>query len=78
MNQTIPTVLKTVFFAQMPQTCHQAALLEDDALETAMYALCSKVSITLQAMPGGLAFMFLSVPLHADWHNPCTSKGIDQ
>ncbi|KAL7462109.1 hypothetical protein ACHAXS_002506 [Conticribra weissflogii] len=43
-----------------------------DALATAMHALCSRVSIILQAMPGGLVFsqdMFLNIPLLVDWNN---------
>ncbi|KAL7468609.1 hypothetical protein ACHAXS_008839 [Conticribra weissflogii] len=31
-------------------------LLVDDSLATAVHSLCSMVSTTLQAMPGGLAF----------------------
>ncbi len=45
-------------------------MLVDDALATAMLALKSTVSTTLQAMPGGLALsqdMFLNIPLLADW-----------
>ncbi|KAL7454407.1 hypothetical protein ACHAXS_000328 [Conticribra weissflogii] len=56
MYQTVAIVLKTLFLAQPPQTCHQAKLLVDDALVTFMYTLCSTVSTTLQAKPGGLAF----------------------
>ena len=42
----------------------------DDALATAMHALRSTVSTTLQATPGSLAFsrdMFLNIPLLANW-----------
>ncbi len=56
MHQTVATVLKTLLLAQPPQTCHQAALLVDDALATAIHALQSTISITLQATPGQLAF----------------------
>ncbi|KAL7465465.1 hypothetical protein ACHAXS_005793 [Conticribra weissflogii] len=55
MHQTVATVLKTLLLAQPPQTHHQAALLVDDALATAMHTLHSTVSTTLQAM-GGLVF----------------------
>ncbi|KAL7460405.1 hypothetical protein ACHAXS_000856 [Conticribra weissflogii] len=71
MHQTIATVLKSFLLAPPPKICCQAALLVDDALATAMHALHSKVSTTLQATPGGLAFsqdMFLNIPLLADWH----------
>ncbi len=70
MHQTVATVLKTLLLAQPPQTGCQAALLVDDALVTAIHALWSTVSTTLQATPGGLAFsqdMFLNIPLFADW-----------
>ncbi|KAL7460043.1 hypothetical protein ACHAXS_000511, partial [Conticribra weissflogii] len=70
MHQTVATVLKTLLLAQPPQTRRQAALLVDDALATAMHALQSKISTTLQATPGGLALspdMFLNIPLLANW-----------
>ncbi len=56
MHQTVATVLKTLLLAQPLQTCHQAALLVDDALATAMHVLWSTASTTLQATPGGLSF----------------------
>ncbi len=56
MHQTVATVLKTLLLAQPPQSRREAALLVDDALATAMHALRSTVSTTLQATPGGLAF----------------------
>ncbi len=56
MHQTVATVLKTILLVQPPQTRCQAALLVDDALATAMHAMQSTVSTTLQAAPGGLAF----------------------
>ncbi len=64
-------MLKTVLLAQPPQTHCQAALLVDDDLATAMHALHSTVSTTLQAMPGGLAFsqdMFLNIPHLTGWN----------
>ncbi len=70
MHQTVATVLKPLLFAQTPQAHCHAALLFCDALATAMHALQSTVSTTLQATPGGLAFscnMFLNIPLLADW-----------
>ncbi len=39
MHWTVATVLKTLLLAQPPQTCHQAKLLVDDALATALNAL---------------------------------------
>ncbi len=70
MYQTVATVLRTLLLAQPPQTCHHATLLVDDTLATAIHALQTTVSTTLQAMRGGLAFsqdMFLDIPLLADW-----------
>ncbi len=70
MHQTVATVLKTLFLAYPPQSYCQATILVDNDLATAMHALQSTVSATLQATPGGLAFscnMFLSIPLFADW-----------
>ncbi len=70
MHQTVASVLKTLLLAQPPQTRCAAALLVDDALATAMHALRSTVSTTLQATPGSLAFsrdMFLNIPLLANW-----------
>ncbi len=64
-------VLKTLLLALPPQSCCQATLLVDDTLATAMHALQSTVSTTLQAMPLGLAFsqdMFLNIPLLQDCH----------
>ncbi len=65
MHQIVATVLKTLLLAQPPQSCYQATLLVDNFLATAMYALQSMVSTTLQAMPGGPPFscdMFLNIP----------------
>jgi len=48
----------------------QAQDIIDDALATAMYAMRTTVSTTLDSAPGDLAFardMFLNVPLIADW-----------
>ncbi len=56
MHQTVATVLKTLLLAQSPQTHCHVALLVGDALVTAMHALQSTLSTTLQAMPGGLVF----------------------
>ncbi len=56
MHQTVETMLKTLLLAQPPQMRCQAALLVDDVLATAMHALQSTISTTLQATPGGLAF----------------------
>ncbi len=56
MNQIVATVLKTLVLSQPPHSRRKAMLLVDDALATAMHALRSTVSTTLQAMPGGLAF----------------------
>ncbi|KAL7460146.1 hypothetical protein ACHAXS_000610, partial [Conticribra weissflogii] len=70
MHETVATMLKMLLLAQPPQTHHQASLLMDDALVTAMHALRSTVSTMLQATPGGLTFsqdMFLNIPLLADW-----------
>ncbi len=70
MHQTVATVLKTLLVAKPPKSSHQAALLVDDALATAMHVLQSMVSTTLQATPGGLAFsqdIFLIIRLLADW-----------
>ncbi len=70
MHHSVATVLKTLLHANPPQSRCQAALLVDDALETAMHALQSTVSTTFQATPGGLESshdMFLNVPLPADW-----------
>ncbi len=70
MHQTVATMLKTLLLANLTQTCCQAMLLVDDVLATAMHALQSTVSDTLQAMLKGLAFspgMFLNIPLLADW-----------
>ncbi len=42
----------------------------DDALATAMHAMCTTAATTLGNTPGSLAFardMFLNVPLIADW-----------
>jgi len=49
MHHTDATVLKTLFLAQPPQSCHQAALLVDDALALAMHTLYSTVSTLSQA-----------------------------
>lgn len=56
MHQTVAALLKTHLLAQLPQTHCAAMLLVDDALATAMHTLRSIVSMTLQAMPVGLAF----------------------
>ncbi len=62
-------MLKALLLAQSPQTCLHAALLVDDALATALHALCPKFSTMLQATPGGLAFssgIFLNILLLED------------
>jgi hypothetical protein len=54
----------------LPQNMAQAQDLVDDALATAMHAMCTTVATTLGSAPGSLAFahdMFLNVPLIADW-----------
>ncbi len=56
MHQTVATVFKTFLLAQPPQTHHQATLLVNNALTTAMHALRSTVSTMLQTTSGGLAF----------------------
>ncbi len=60
MHHTVATVLKMLFLAQTPQTRCQAVLIVADALATALHALRSTVSTTLQITPGGLAFSLLS------------------
>ncbi len=77
MHQTVTSVLKTLLLAQPPQTHCQAEMIVNDALATAMHAISSMVSITLQPIPGGLAFswdMILNIPLLAYWHNILTQR----
>ncbi len=71
MHQTVATVLKKLMLAQLPESYNQPVFLVNDSLATAIHALHSMVSTTLQATPEGLEFsqdMFLNIPLLADWH----------
>ena len=70
MHQTVGNVLRTLVHSNPPQNMTQARDIIDDALATAMHAMCTTVATTLGSAPGALTFsrdMFLNVPLIANW-----------
>ena len=71
MHQTVGNVLRTLLHGEPPEGITSAKDFMDEALSTAMHAMCTGVHTTLGSSPGSLIFnrdMFLNIPLIADWH----------
>ncbi len=73
MHETVVTVLKMLLLAQPPQTHHQASLLMDDALVTAIHALHFafyglNYIINHDQWTCLLMRHVLNIPLFKDWH----------
>jgi hypothetical protein len=62
MHQTISNVLQMLVHTIPPQNMTQARDIVDDALATAMHAMCTTVASTVGNAPGSLTFAQKNVP----------------
>ena len=71
IHQTVGNILRTTLNQSPPQNVHDAKEMVDAGLATAMHAMHTNVSTTLEGSPRSLVFsrdMFYNVVLIENWH----------